>query len=102
MNSPVWVCSETPLCDAAGGERADLLKNIRLLFDAFPQFKGSVLHDDILEAINLRNLKVEEKTVRDLGMATREVKKLKEENLELRLWVRRNQDEIDRLREILG
>ena len=28
--------------------------------------------------------------------------KLKEENLELRLAVRRNQDEIDRLREILG
>ena len=30
------------------------------------------------------------------------ISKLKEENLELRLWVRRNQDEIDRLREILG
>ena len=30
------------------------------------------------------------------------VEELKEENLELRLAVRRNQDEIDRLREILG
>lgn len=31
-----------------------------------------------------------------------EIDGLKDENLELRLWVRRNQEEIDRLREILG
>ena len=89
------------------GEEMEKMVKVMEHIDEHPDYKETIddLMSDYEDDIKKLKEQIEENNTHDTTCmcdVCEKNDKLKEENLELRLWVRRNQDEIDRLREILG